>query len=405
MKVVFFVLKFPVSSETFILNQIDYFINRGIQVEIISVFPGDVGVNHAVMKNNDLMSRVRYLLPAEPKEKSKRILSRLSALKNILKKRTIVKSLNFNKYGYYSKTLLIPLILSHNNQNITADYIISHFGTTASLLNQLKRLGFVSGKTAAVFHGNEISQLRVLKLFNKDYVQLFKYADFIFPVSNLWATKINKEFKVSSKLSVVRMGIDINKFTYKQHQPIGDKLKLVTIARLTEKKGIETCIKACSVLLSMGVDFEYHIIGDGPEKSKLTNLSHSKGLGNSIFYHGLQSQEVISKFLDESDIFLLPSITASDGDMEGIPVALMEAMAVGLPVISSYHSGIPELIDDEISGYLIDERDYKSLASKVIKIKMLDHEHILRITRNARSKIEREYNRDNCYSELVSYLK
>ncbi|EKJ8408946.1 colanic acid biosynthesis glycosyltransferase WcaL, partial [Klebsiella pneumoniae] len=183
MKVVFFVLKFPVSSETFILNQIDYFINRGIQVEIISVFPGDVGVNHAVMKNNDLMSRVRYLLPAEPKDKSKRILSRLSALKNILKKRTIVKSLNFNKYGYYSKTLLIPLILSHNNQNITADYIISHFGTTASLLNQLKRLGFVSGKTAAVFHGNEISQLRVLKLFNKDYVQLFKYADFIFPVS------------------------------------------------------------------------------------------------------------------------------------------------------------------------------------------------------------------------------
>ncbi|HBZ5585582.1 TPA: glycosyltransferase, partial [Klebsiella pneumoniae] len=178
-----------------------------------------------------------------------------------------------------------------------------------------------------------------------------------------------------------------------------------TIARLTEKKGIETCIKACSVLLSMGVDFEYHIIGDGPEKSKLTNLSHSMGLGNSIFYHGLQSQEVISKFLDESDIFLLPSITASDGDMEGIPVALMEAMAVGLPVISSYHSGIPELIDDEISGYLIDERDYKSLASKVIKIKILDHEHILRITRNARSKIEREYNRDNCYSELVSYLK
>ncbi|WP_112197492.1 glycosyltransferase [Rahnella sp. NRRL B-41462] len=403
MKVAFFVYKFPVASETFIINQIAYFIKKGIDVEVVSVFPGDFNIKHKSLTQYRILDKVRFLLDKEPDSKGQKLITRVIAATGALTNKKAFESLNFKKYGYYAKTLILSQILSRNSRKIKSDINIAHFGTTAALLNQLKRLGFVDGKIAAVFHGNDISQKRILNLFHSDYEQLFNDANYIFPVSELWASKIALTPAIKNKTHVIRMGVNVSKFIYKERITISHPIKLLSIARLTEKKGISVAINACLLLKQQNVDFDYTIIGDGPLRKELESQVANLGLGDKIAFLGAQTQETVSEYLNNSDVFLLPSVTASDGDMEGIPVALMEAMAIGIPVISTFHSGIPELIEDRVSGFLVNENDAASIAGVISEI--IDNPGVLPdICRNAKQKIDNEFDQDKSYSRMLNIL-
>mgnify|MGYP004706645449 CR=1 FL=1 len=403
MKVVFFVYKFPVASETFIINQIEYFIKRGIDIEVVSVFPGDFNIKHQSLTQYGILDKVRFLLDKEPDNKAKKIFSRIVSLAHALTSRKSCESLLFNKYGYYSKTLMLSQILSRNKIKITGDINIAHFGTTAALLNQLKRLGFVEGKVAAVFHGNDISQKRVVNIFRSDYEQLFNDADYIFPVSELWASKIATTPAIKNKTHVIRMGVNVSKFCYKERVATNNSIKLLSIARLTEKKGISVAIKACLLLKQNNIGFTYAVIGDGPLRKGLESQVIEYGLGDKVVFLGAQAQETVSDYLNDSDAFLLPSVTAADGDMEGIPVALMEAMAIGIPVISTFHSGIPELIEDRVSGFLVNENDAAGIAGVVTEI--INNPGVVPdICRNAKQKIDNEFDQDKSYSKMLTIL-
>lgn len=403
MKVAFFVYKFPVASETFIINQIAYFIRKGIDVEVVSVFPGDFNIKHKSLTQYRILDKVRFLLDKEPEGRVQKLLSRLLAVSGALTNKKAFNSLNFKKYGYYAKTLILPGILSRNNRKIKADVNIAHFGTTAALLNQLKRLGFVEGKIAAVFHGNDISQTRVLNIFRSDYERLFDDANYIFPVSELWANKIASTPKIKNKTHVIRMGVNISKFIYKERNVVSSSIKLLSIARLTEKKGISVAINACLRLKQQNIDFHYTIIGDGPLRKTLEAQVANLNLGDNIVFLGAQTQETVTEYLNQSDVFLLPSVTAADGDMEGIPVALMEAMAIGIPVISTFHSGIPELIEDRVSGFLVNENDATSIANVVREI-IEDPGVLTGICHNAKQKIDNEFDQEKSYSKMLTIL-
>ncbi|MBU9813395.1 glycosyltransferase, partial [Rahnella sp. C60] len=403
MKVLFFLYKFPVLSETFILNQIAYFINNGCDVSIVSVFPGDIGIEHNVIKKFSLLNKVQYLLDKEPNGKVARILWRVKSLIPALLIPRVIKSINFKKYGYYSKVLLLPQILSKNKNSIQTDIIISHFGTTAVLASQLRRLGFLKGKLAAVFHGNEISQTRILNLFYDNYKELYDEAEFILPVSQLWANKIKAISGHDDNIHVIRMGISVEKFSFQPRTILVNTIRLLSIARLTEKKGISVAINACLLLKQNNIDFDYTIIGDGPLRKELESQVENLGLGDKIVFLGAQTQETVSQYLNNSDVFLLPSVTATDGDMEGIPVAIMEAMAIGIPVISTFHSGIPELIENRVSGFLVNENDAESIADVVIEI-INEPTILFSICHNAKQKIDDEFDQDKSYSKMLNIL-
>jgi colanic acid/amylovoran biosynthesis glycosyltransferase len=104
-------------------------------------------------------------------------------------------------------------------------------------------------------------------------------------------------------------------------------------------------IEACRLLKERGVAFTWTILGIGPWERRLRTLIEQYQLDDVIHMPGFKPSHEVKAMLDEADLFLLPSVTGVDGDMEGIPVALMEAMAVGIPVVSTVHSGIPELIN------------------------------------------------------------
>jgi colanic acid/amylovoran biosynthesis glycosyltransferase len=137
-------------------------------------------------------------------------------------------------------------------------------------------------------------------------------------------------------------------------------------------------------------DTDYIIAGDGPLRNKLNNLINKFRIESKVKILGNKTHEEIIELLYGSDILLAPSLVAKDGDCEGIPVVIMEAMATGLPVISTYHSGIPELVKNGKSGFLVPEKDIKGIADK-LKYLILHYEKRLVMGRAGRKIIEKEY--------------
>jgi glycosyltransferase involved in cell wall biosynthesis len=169
----------------------------------------------------------------------------------------------------------------------------------------------------------------------------------------------------SDKVAVIHCGVNADKFTFRidetTHQKKLGEFKILCVGTLHEVKGQTYLIQACQKLLSAGINFSCHFIGDGPDKKVLSELVAKLDLNEKIVFHGRQTQDQIANFLQDVDVLVAPSVPTSDGRREGIPVVLIEAMSSGVPVIASNISGIPELVLNEQSGLLTPPRDSDAL--------------------------------------------
>lgn len=402
MKIIFFIKKFPEPSETFILNQVIHFINEGFDVEIVSIFPGDLTNKHAAFNEYDIATRTSYLSTSKKQSKLNKFAQRLKIVLPNLKNPHVIKALNPFRYGKNALGLLMPTIVSMNRP-FCSDIIIAHFGPTGVLANQLRELGVLQGDLVTVFHGADMSIKHLLKSNLRGYEKLFKQGELMLPISQLWKNKLISLGCAPEKIEVVRMGIEPEFFSYQPKENLGSPLHFLTVSRLHEKKGLDVALKACEILRSKGIDFKYTIVGYGELYEQLYRYILSAQLQDQVEIMGFQPQEKIQHLLRKADIFLLPSKKAANGDMEGIPVALMEAMAVGIPVISTTHSGIPELIQNRISGWLVPENDPVALAEVIMKLNGNEFD-IAKITTNARKKVDTEFNQHVAYSKLIEVL-
>ncbi|MGA7507534.1 MAG: glycosyltransferase [Erwinia billingiae] len=404
MKLTFFTMRFPVSSETFVLNQVTHFIDSGYDVEIISVFPGDLVNRHGAFDRYNLAEKTHYLLPEEKTNNAEKLKQRLQiVLPKILSAKTF-KSFNIGRYGAQSSKLLLPAIVANAKQVFTADIFLVHFGYAGALANKLRELGVFRGKQVTVFHGADISRRHILEEHKQDYKNLFNHTEMLLPISHLWEKKLISMGCPPEKIHVIRMGIEPEQFNLQVRSALHSPLRILSVARLTEKKGLGIAVDACKYLKAAGADFKYTIIGYGDMEEELRNTIRTSNLEDCVELVGFKPQEEIKRYLDESDIFLLPSLTAADGDMEGIPVALMEAMAVGLPVVSTLHSGIPELIENNVSGWLAPEGDAKALSEILLKLAKGDVD-VAPVVAAARAKVEKEFNQHIAYQQLAELLE
>lgn len=404
MKLTFFTMRFPVASETFVLNQVTYFIDAGYDVEIISVFPGDMVNRHAAFDEYGLAQKTHYLLPDEKVSNLDKLNQRLKLVLPKVAKPALLRSLNVRRYGAQSSKLLLPSIVANASQTFVADVFLVHFGYAGALANKLRELGVLEGKQATVFHGADISRRHILEEHKLDYVNLFAQSELMLPISYLWQNKLIEMGCPPEKIHVTRMGIEPEKFNFQPRQGFHSPLRIVSVARLTEKKGLDVAVKASEILQARGGQFEYTIIGNGEQEEMLHEHIVRAGLEESVKMPGFKPQNEIRQALNEADIFLLPSKTAADGDMEGIPVALMEAMAVGLPVVSTVHSGIPELIENNVSGWLVPEDDAEALAETLLQLSQGDID-VAPVVAAARHKVETEFNQHIAYGELAQILE
>ena len=198
-----------------------------------------------------------------------------------------------------------------------------------------------------------------------------------------------------------RMGIDTGKFCYLPRKPGKDgKVRLLTIARLIEKKGAQYAVQAVADVLKRHSNIEYNIVGDGPVKNTLEDLIEGLNIGNNVKLLGWRHQEEIIELMKHTDVLIAPSVVSGDGDEEGIPVVLMEALAQGMPVLSTQHSGIPELVQDGESGFLVPERNVEALADK-LEILIKHPEIWSEMGRAGREYVERHYDIDKLNDKLV----
>lgn len=184
------------------------------------------------------------------------------------------------------------------------------------------------------------------------------------------AELVRRKSEWGRKSHVVRCGIDVSQITprpYRRSRTIVSeartetRLKVVCVGRLTEKKGIRFLLSAVH-RLSTQHSFDVVIIGDGEDAAVLRDFARALGVSHCVQFRGSQSNADVLAELANADIFALPCVVTQSGDRDGIPVVLMEAMAAGLPVVSTSVSGIPELISDNHNGVLVRPRDAGDLA-------------------------------------------
>ena len=185
----------------------------------------------------------------------------------------------------------------------------------------------------------------------------------------------------------------------------GRPLRLLSAARLVEKKGFKYLISACNSLAEKGVDFECIIAGDGPLLNQLEEQIVQHNLAGRVSLTGLPLlQEDIPDFMRSGDIYCLPCVWASDGDVDGLPQMLMEAMACGVPVISTRLVGITDLIEDGETGLLAEPNDTNDLAEKIERL-ISDKSLRDRFVGSGREKVEREFDLSNCLEPLLNKFR
>ena len=398
MKIAFIVGGFPTLSETFILNQITELLDLGHDVEIFAQSnPKDKKVHPDVEKYR-LMDRVHYF--AMPQNKIKRILKAMFLIiKNFHKAPLkILKSLNVFKYGKTALSLkLLYLLIPFLDKKF--DILYCHFGTNGILGTYLKEIG-INGKLVTTFHGYDMSSF-IISNGNNVYKKLFLNGDLFLPISDYWKKKLIRLGCNEKKIIVHRMGINLEKFKFSERRKqFGESIKILAMGRLVEKKGHEYTIQAIAKIIKKYKNLEYIIAGGGPFRSKLENLISELGIKSYIKFLGAVEQNEVLKLYQQAHIFILPSITASNGDQEGIPVVLMEAQATGLSIISTYHTGIPEVIVDGKSGFLVPEGDADALADRLEYL--IEHPEIWPdMGRYGRKYVEEKYDIKKLNQQLV----
>lgn len=157
------------------------------------------------------------------------------------------------------------------------------------------------------------------------------------------------------KSSVIRCGMNLDEFVFHSRQDFHKPLKLLAVGRFVQKKGFVYLINAAKQLFDEGFDFELSMVGDGPLLEELRDISSQLGLDKQVRFMGNQSTNSVKKLMQASDVVIVPSVTSDSGEKEGLPVVIMEAMASGIAVIASDHSGIHEIVKNGVTGILTQE--------------------------------------------------
>lgn len=369
MRIAFIVSRFPSLSQTFILNQITGLIDQGHTVDIYaeSASRADTKVHKDVVEYA-LFDSTYYF--NRPKRRSVEILKGLwitflESVKSAKFLRLILEYSQHENERFSISRLKFVYLAKEFVDKSTYDVIQCHFGPNGIKGAMIKALFCPNSTLVTTFHGYDLT--KHLSSGNNPYCYLFEVGDLFLPISEHWKRHLIDLGCSPDKIKTHHMGVNVNRFILAQ-PPLSEKsIRLITIARLSEKKGIEYGIRAVQKLKSIcpNINLEYLIVGEGPLKPTLQALIEELDLEQNVSLLGWRQQHEIVDLLSQSQILLAHSITASDGDQEGIPVVLMEAMAMGLPVVSTWHSGIPELIKDGSSGFLVPEKDVEATARKL----------------------------------------
>ena len=270
-----------------------------------------------------------------------------------------------------------------------ANILHIHFGYNGIKFLKLKRV--LKIPMICSFYGTDAFKFPLQKKSNLKKLQnLFSHADAVLVLGPFMKKSLIDLGCPANKIIIHHLGIETQKIEFKERNISENRpLKFLLASSFVEKKGIDICLKALAKI-NHKLDFKIEIIGDGILRSQINALIDQLNLRNKVTLHGYQTYEFMLNLAYSCDAFLQASKTSSQNDKEGTPMVFVDMMATGLPVISTNHSDIPEIIDDGISGFLAEENNIDSFADKILEF-VNSKDRISGISINSREKVELEF--------------
>jgi len=260
---------------------------------------------------------------------------------------------------------------------------------------------------AVTFHGIDVGDLfgprRFLPLQWRYWAlsqKIFEAADLLLPVSIELAELLMQIGAPKDKLQVHRLGVDLSKFDRAEEDR--DVPRITMVGRFTEKKGFSYALRACARVLSAGYDGEVVLLGDGELEPKLRQIVRDGGIEDRVDFRGAVPHGEVAHVLAHSDVMLCPSVVTRTHDRDSGLIVAKEAGACAVPTIGTYHGGIPSIIDDGETGFLVPERNVDALAD-ALQTLLADPDLRRRFGQAARRKMEREFSMQDQVRSLEGY--
>lgn len=391
-KIAYFYILFPKITETFNLREMRYLQTQGFDVSVFSLLsPKEGQVKHKA--NDEFLEKTHYekwlfskpLLQAQWHYLSTKPGTYFDALWQLLRRSYIQPSVFLKTLAIFPKSVFFAHLIERQGgfQHLHATFA-SHNTTAAFIVSRLTGIPF--SFTSDAYDLYVETALLEYKL---------QQASFSTTISQFNVNELKKRYGDKVRLpQVIRRGIDLQRF-----RPAGNLqnreevhvFTLVCVGALEEKKGHRFLIEAISILKKQNIRLRAIFIGGGDLRQSLENQAASLGVGDDIEFRGAQTEDEVIVAYQHCDCGVLPSIVTKSKRAEGIPNALMEAMACKLPVIGTRTAGLAELIDDGINGLLVEEQNAKELADAIAFIKN-NPEKAEAFAQAARAKIEKDFN-------------
>jgi glycosyltransferase involved in cell wall biosynthesis len=390
------VRKFPVLSETFILNEILALEAMGLNVEIFSLAPTrDPRFHEGVCR---LKASVHYVPGPEDKRSLLRYARRLAARNPTRYRRQLVEVLSTGRPKLLWRFLQASWV-AERARRTGVRHLHAHFAnrstTVAQQASKLLRIPF--SFTAHAFDIYRGADHEVIAR---------KMADARFTVT---VSDYNVQFLKSltnghpTRVELVRNGIDMSRFAPPRSPPAGP-FTIISVARFVEKKGLPILIDACRILRDRGLDFRCEIIGKGELRHSLECQVRDSILGGYVrLLEPLPQQEIVRHY-QGAHLLALPCIVGQDGNRDGLPVSIIEALACGLPVISTPVTGIPEAVRHGVNGLIVPEGDATSLANAIEHV-MRDTDLYMGLRSAARPSVVQDFDQAKTAAKLYELLQ
>ncbi len=380
-RLVYVVGSFPSLSETFIMREIAELERRGFRLSIMSLEPGD-DVVHASAQ--DMASRTIYRpSPLSPRS----ILAGLVAMAlypfgyaGALLFATGSMLRNPAAAGEFLRSMAAAAFFACALRGRRTRHVHAHFASMPATVGIL--LAHILETTFSFSaHARDIFTREAVVLDRK-----LLQAEFVAVCTRYGLELLRRKHPVSTKqrLNLIYHGVDVVELMpLPSLQPADHAPEILSVGRLVEKKGFPILLRAAAMLRRRGIDFQLRIVGDGPDEGDLRRLTAGLALEESVRFEGAVPHEKLIPIFRRAEVFVLASIVAADGDRDGLPNVLLEAMALGIPVVSTRISAIPELVRHQETGLLARPGDPEHLADQMERM-LFDEQLRARVTEEAR---------------------
>ncbi len=399
MRIAYFVDGFPLVSETFVLAQVAGMIQRGHDVTIFANRIVEQRVRHPLLERYNLMDKV-IVRPMVPENRLLRLHRGFATLLTGAAAGRIGRALaTLNIFRFGLGALGMNLLIRAGAHFRQGDFDVLHcqFGQLGIEVAKLCNCGVLSGSLVTSFRGADAT-ITGFQRGNK-FANLFATGDRFLAVSDSIRENLLELGCPADKIEVLRSGVDLSTFSYRGRTELHSPLRLVTIGRMSPSKGIEYSLDAVRDLVNEGFSISYRIIGNGPSRQDLIDYAAELDLGSVVSFENAVDVNKVAEILRDSDILVAPSIVASNGQTEGIPNVIKEAMASGVPAIGTDVGGVAELIDHGKNGFLVRQKDSDAIVDCVRTI-LAQQDEMPQILSRARQSIEQVYDLQRLNADL-----